>query len=604
MSNRHLKELNIESLFKSGNYTVPIYQRNYAWGEKEVVQLINDIKDYRKHNKKNNYYIGTLIVFNRNNIFEVIDGQQRLTTLYILISVLKNKFNLTYDVKNFQLKFDSREKSSKTLMEIYNSQIKPKDELNTHILDNYDYIEKELKNLSQEERKSFFDYLKEKVIVLRVEVPKETDLNHYFEIMNNRGEQLEKHEIVKSRMLNKLKNNKDETSLFNTIWEACSNMEQYVQYGFSPNIRNIIFSENWNEFKVDSFDNILSQIDINEKKEESKTLLQLIDKNSQKIEIQNNKKSDNPERFNSVINFQNFLLHVLKIQKKEDISLDDKQLLEHFDETRLDDIFVKKFAFNMLKIKFLFDNYIIKREYSTNYDEWSLKQLIKSDTGYYKNRFENNEENRETLMLLSMFHVSYPTIIYKHWLNACLNYLFYSKEIVSNEYIKYLQKLSKSFLKYRFLTKERIEYHKIIYENNFEIKNFDINYTLLDEGVDVENFIFNYLDYLLWKDNKTKYSDFYFTFRTSIEHYYPQNPMENIEELDKYTLDDFGNLCLISRNENSRLSNFTTKAKKDFYLKQQNNSIKQIIMMEYENWSEKEITEHKNKMIQIIKNSL
>ena len=48
------------------------------------------------------------------------------------------------------------------------------------------------------------EYLFEKVVIVRFQVPKDTDLNHYFEIMNSRGEQLEKHEILKSRLMKEL----------------------------------------------------------------------------------------------------------------------------------------------------------------------------------------------------------------------------------------------------------------------------------------------------------------------------------------------------------------------------------------------------------------
>jgi hypothetical protein len=67
-------------------------------------------------------------------------------------------------------------------------------------------------------------------------------------------------------------------------------------------------------------------------------------------------RNDIPDRFTSPINFQNFLLHVLKITHNKNISLDDKSLLESFEN--IDEDFVKKFGFNLLKIKYLFDNYI------------------------------------------------------------------------------------------------------------------------------------------------------------------------------------------------------------------------------------------------------
>ncbi len=657
--NKYLKELSIKKLFKSGNYIVPIYQRNYAWSEQEINQLIDDINDYckenkdKKENEKNNYYIGTLVVYKKDNIYEVIDGQQRLTTLYILISVLKNKFEKgeihfvveskeklqealkeIFENINFNLKFESREKSQKALKEIFESKISPKDELNTSIINGYEIIEKKLKQLENEELGLFVEYLFLNVQILRVEVPQDTDLNHYFEIMNNRGEQLEKHEILKSRMLNVIKENPEDIRLFNTIWEACANMDSYVQYGFSIGERTTIFGNNWNEFKIDTFDNLKPKETKQDTREIPKNEDDKVNREYKKPTIQNlitcypkvspaninQNNADSPERFNSVINFPNFLLHVLKIQenaKKNNIDdktvpLDDKRLLEVFEEKILSADHVKEFAYNLLKIKFLFDNYIIKREYTSKGDSWSLKQLVindnkesKNNTAYYKNRFDDKDKNETVLMLLSMFHVSAPTMIYKHWLSASLKYLFKeTQQILANSYSIYLEKIAKAYMKDRYLSINPKEYHEIIYTNNGESKNDNINYEYLDKGTAVENFIFNYLDYLLWKDveidmkNKTNFS---FAFRSSVEHYYPQNPMENIHPLEETILNCFGNLCLVTNSENSRLSNFTPKAKKDFYLKQQNQSIKQRIMMSSKEWNEVNIKEHQNRMIDILK---
>ena len=85
----------------------------------------------------------------------------------------------------------------------------------------------------------FCEYLFEKVNILRVLVPNDTDLNHYFEIMNSRGEQLEKHEILKVKCIEIL--DEEDRFAFSLIWEACSNMEKYVQYCFNPNQRDVIF---------------------------------------------------------------------------------------------------------------------------------------------------------------------------------------------------------------------------------------------------------------------------------------------------------------------------------------------------------------------------
>jgi len=104
----------------------------------------------------------------------------------------------------------------------------------------------------------------------------------------------------------------------------------------------------------------------------------------------------------------------------------------------------------------------------------------------------------------------------------------------------------------------------IIYENNFEASNNTIHWDFIDNGCNVENFIFNFYDYLTWKQDPNKYTNFEFTYRTSVEHFYPQHALEGHPQLDATTgLNDFGNLCLISRGINSKFSNNMPKAKLD-----------------------------------------
>lgn len=79
-----IKRFTLEELSGSTDkYIVPLYQRAYAWTQKEIRQLIDDINDFDEEQ----YYLGSLIVHKREDAFEVIDGQQRLTTLYLLFTV-------------------------------------------------------------------------------------------------------------------------------------------------------------------------------------------------------------------------------------------------------------------------------------------------------------------------------------------------------------------------------------------------------------------------------------------------------------------------------------------------------------------------------------
>lgn len=92
---QRIVELNDETIFdQNAQYVIPRYQRAYAWEYDEIVQLIEDIKDATSESNSNNYYIGTLIVCKIKDdpeTYEVIDGQQRLTTLYLLLSYLSFK---------------------------------------------------------------------------------------------------------------------------------------------------------------------------------------------------------------------------------------------------------------------------------------------------------------------------------------------------------------------------------------------------------------------------------------------------------------------------------------------------------------------------------
>ena len=649
MSDKQPKYYSIKALFGSDDYVIPIYQRNYEWGEPQITQLIQDIVDYilkSKDTLKPKYYIGSLIAYERKLeggvIYETIDGQQRLTTLTILLNVIKKEYP-TIDLswyKKLNLSFDSRKVASNTLSYIFNGESLDNKECNVAIQQGYYDAKKSLAKILTDNKltiEDFCNYFFEKVTILRVLVPEDTDLNHYFEIMNSRGEQLEKHEILKAKMLEILEDDNLKYA-FNLIWEATSNMEKYVQYGFSVAQRDELFGKNdWNNLvgKEDVYQKL--QIPTaNQTTEETLTIRELLTKTAEPISDDSNASDESPDRFNTIINFANFLLHILRIQTKSDVPLDDKRLLELF-EPFLKKDFVKEFGYNLLKGKFFFDKYIIKREFTKGTDHWSLKKLKRYDGNKvsYVNTFDaddketNDGTNREILMLLSMFHVSNPTLVYKHWLNASLKFVLeYSGTNLANDYKTYLENLAKAFLNDRYLANNQKDFFEIIYTNEGKQKNSatDIDTNKLNQGTAVENFIFNYLDYLLWQDYRAdknyfriknglpftdnRVKDFEYTFRSSVEHYYPQHPIDEnliLQGQDADWLDNFGNLCLISGSKNSRLSNFMPTAKKDYYTGSPTiDSIKQRIMMEYEHWdtngtnNHNEIKEHSEKMTEIL----
>ncbi|HEL3866651.1 TPA: DUF262 domain-containing protein [Stenotrophomonas maltophilia] len=84
----------IEEAFRECFYIVPDYQREYVWTDKEVHQLLEDIGEQIDAGTTREYFIGTVLVSptEQKNHYEVIDGQQRLTTFFLLLCALKHLF--------------------------------------------------------------------------------------------------------------------------------------------------------------------------------------------------------------------------------------------------------------------------------------------------------------------------------------------------------------------------------------------------------------------------------------------------------------------------------------------------------------------------------
>jgi hypothetical protein len=667
--------LNIREFLSEGKYVIPIYQRNYDWGEREALQLLEDISDYaqknkeqdKEQNKEQPYYIGSAVVFLRTahgeTYFETIDGQQRLTTLTILACLLKHQEKAGWFEKH-NLSYDHRKEADEALMMLVNGQLSQHPSAQ-NIVSVYRLLEKHLqpmltaKGLDSE---TFATYLFEKVIILRIPVPQDTQLNHYFEIMNTRGEQLEKHEVLKALLMGKL--DREEHHLFHLIWEACSDMGAYVQMNFSVDMRNVLFDDTWSKLRVESFDEgFFDKLYKALPQKESGNTTNVEDGAPHTLEslftdANNHESYDLPsdgnadkgksERFGSIINFPNFLLQVLKVcyhgrffnQKYPEavdaqIRLDDKALIPTFqavlsslgteaEKTR----FVKYFIMQLLLLRTLYDRYVIKREYVNGTESWSLKKLkydTNHKTGSYVNTFSSSNKaedaepesdiGKEIRLLEAMFHVSAPTQIYKHWLNAVLYHVHTTEPIKADSLRNRLYDLARCYMLDVYLAKDgkKHSFEEIVYRKEGKPQNNidDIDWGAINQGCNVQNFIFNFYDFILWSEKSGQHEKFDFTYRTSVEHFYPQKPMPGYEPLLTEYLNSFGNLCLISSGMNSKFSNNMPKAKYDNFGSSEEMrsalSLKLQEMMERVNdgeWELEQIKAHYEKARERITNAL
>ena len=579
--------LSVNRLLNEDTYAIPLYQRNFAWTYDEIEQLLNDVADAFQENRDNYYYIGTLVVNKENGIFKIIDGQQRTTALNLIALALKHEFGFDR-LKAVNLTFPARKKSNENIQKLFTKQkISECDE--NELTRGYGHAKDALKKVLEERQlapQSFVDYLFDKVIIFRSILPEDLDLNLYFERFNSRGEQLEAHEILKAQMMSKFGEDQEMAQKFARIWDACAEFDKPVINAFTKKAKNKhhdaerekIFPLNWikrnnyqNSFLL-NIDKSLSQIEV--QSTNKKSLLSSIE-NKESTTVKVISDTNEAEKYRTVINFETFLYFVYYITfgnvSPSDIQLDDKKLLETFENvtsvnTNLEDVTL--FIRNLLKLKFIFDNLIVRMSQETNNrrqeNDWFLQKVYRNDynnkTGgdlfvqYYfdKNSFE--KFNDDILMLQSMFAVTFTANRDSRWLYEILQFLFNHIEELNQaefgaRFKNFLEKMAVRYAKERLFTEDK---------------------TIKKYGA-IPVYAFNFVDYVLWKNRaelEKEYKDinfdhFKFASRRSIEHWFPQNPNghDGESKLPAEFLHSFGNLCIITDRQNSRFGNSYPEAK-------------------------------------------
>jgi len=577
---------NIKEILANDNYIIPRYQRNYAWGKAEISQLIKDVDEFfpEENNEKKSYYLGSLVCFKREDgSFELIDGQQRHTTITLINLVLKNWQNAIENIVSVpNLKFDSRKKIQNYIESLYKTEkttfLKQAAELNISGIGSFkDAIEIIQEELRVKNVQNFAKNFYENVYLFRVEVPEETDLNHYFEIMNNRGEQLEKHEIVKALLMGKISETKEQIK-FASIWDACADMNDYVFFNFDTTNRKNIFT-NAGELNTNNFD----EISINENGDKGEEL------SLSKIITEHNIPTDFPkeekyikEKYKSVIDFPNFLLQVLKI-KNEKVSLDDKKLLDQFESIKPDP---KEFIFDLLKYRILFDKFVIKQDLADadeSKQNWGIRKLNTD----FETTIKTFETDEELTKLQVMLYYSDSTNTYNNWLQEIMN----NKDFSIDIYTEKVLTIAKDKFKKGNLSYPTISIYNLYF---IDFLLWTLYKTEVVNG-DLES-LKNKIDKL-----KGQFNNFKFRQISSREHLFSQEHAKRYS-IDEEVYNGIGNLCLISTSQNSAGNKENPTDKKKMFLND-NSSLKRLIMFEsYENdkWEADQICKHKDEIVNLI----
>ncbi len=250
------QDKSLKALFQD-SYRVPDYQREYVWGEtnakgeggEEVDQFLHDIYDEYENATKDDapeYFIGTIVVCQTDDeVFELIDGQQRTTTAYLTLCAIRD---LLHDlgagipdelpgqiaessidwqgVTKHQLRLDLQYEDARGILEYYAKGLSERAAQDgtrsiRNIANAYETIGEFLRTTvgtDPAEIRRFYGYLINKVKVIRIETPTVATALKIFETINDRGVGLDAMDLLKNLLFMNAKG--DEFSKLKTIWKS------------------------------------------------------------------------------------------------------------------------------------------------------------------------------------------------------------------------------------------------------------------------------------------------------------------------------------------------------------------------------------------------
>lgn len=245
-------------------YIVPKYQREYAWRREQVEELLNDLLENQE-----GYFLGTILCVNKTtdtleeNVLEIIDGQQRLTTISLLYAAIYKRYSeIDKDDDEFKaekinlknrLMIKSKKNEIKLILSSQNNNFedykailseigvyndpafrKPPNLGNRRLYKTYKkYILERISSMSDDEIKSFLDKINSAVVV-KIEVSNYSDAYTLFESLNNRGLPLSAMDLIKNKLLSEIdkrhkmgKSNIDMDDAFELWKKITENIEDY-----------------------------------------------------------------------------------------------------------------------------------------------------------------------------------------------------------------------------------------------------------------------------------------------------------------------------------------------------------------------------------------
>ena len=271
------------------DFSIPTYQRPYVWGDEQLKKLLDDFYTSFKQSDISIYYVSTFLTKEENQHAELIDGQQRFTTLWLISFVIShlcptssiskflkkgNNLRLGFEIRKEVSEFlEALLEDSSVVNKVYSEDYIIKYPYLKNIARALVFIKGYLEQKPDNEIEAFGDFIYHNVKLIKNTTATGTDLNHLFSTINSAGIQLEQTDIIKANLLNLI----NEKLLFSRIWETCEEMNNF----FERNARSSFPASNWDAINLNNYiafdKNLFKYNNNSEEKEEDNTVLFTID---------------------------------------------------------------------------------------------------------------------------------------------------------------------------------------------------------------------------------------------------------------------------------------------------------------------------------------